>query len=295
MKKVINSRLLLVLSMTVFGTVGMFVRGIELPSGEIALYRAVIATLMLSVYLPWRGEKINLRGLKRELWLLLLSGAALGINWMLLFEAYKRTTVSLATLCYYFAPVIVMALSPMIFGEKLTRKQIICFVMSTLGLVMITGIGGSGDDFIGILFGLGAAVFYAAVVLLNKFIKRVEAVQRTLLQFIAATTILVPYVLMTGGVNIGRLDGGGWLNLLIVGILHTGVAYCMYFASIKDLAGQKAAILSYIDPLVAVLISVSVLGERMSFWQAIGGVMILGFTLLNEITFKRSCHDQEGL
>ena len=160
--------------------------------------------------------------------------------------------------------------------------------MSTVGLIMITGIGdiGGGSDYIGILFGLGAAVFYAAVILLNKFIKNVEGIHRTFLQFLSAIVILVPYVIMTSGVTLRNLDGIGWINLLIVGLVHTGITYCMYFSSLKELPGQKAAILSYIDPLVAVLISVIILGESMTIWQAMGGILILGFTLWNEISPK---------
>ena len=161
--------------------------------------------------------------------------------------------------------------------------------MSTLGIVLVTGIGGTGNgkDFMGILFGLGAAVLYATVVLLNKFIKKVDGIHRTFLQFLSAVLVLTPYVLMTSGVNIGSLDGIGWTNLLIVGIIHTGVTYCMYFSSLKELPGQKAAILSYIDPLVAVLISVTILGESMTLSQAVGGIFILGFTLWNEIAPKK--------
>jgi len=151
---------------------------------------------------------------------------------------------------------------------------------------MITGIGDvgeSGTHMIGILFGLGAAMFYATVILLNKFIKGVEGLHRTFLQFIAAILILVPYVAATNGVNLHLLDGLGWGSLLVVGIIHTGITYCLYFSSLKELPGQKVAILSYIDPLVAILISVTLLGETMTMLQAIGGALILGFTLWNEI------------
>ena len=158
--------------------------------------------------------------------------------------------------------------------------------MSTLGLVLITGIGeiGGGRDLTGILYGLGAAFFYAAVILLNKFIKNVEGIHRTFLQFLAAVAVLIPYVTATGELTIGELDSFGWINLLIVGLIHTGLTYCMYFSSLKALPGQKAAILSYIDPLVAVLISVTILGESMTLIQAAGGILILGFTLWNEIS-----------
>ncbi len=288
MKKEANAKLMLSVSMAIFGTLGIFTRNIAVSSGELALYRAVLAALLIGAYLALTRQKIEVRAIKKELILLLLSGVAMGINWILLFEAYHYTTISLATLSYYFAPVIVTAVCPFLFHEKLSGKQIVCFVMSTVGLVMITGIGdiGGGSDGIGILFGLGAAVFYAAVILLNKFIKNVEGIHRTFLQFLAAIVILTPYVALTSGVTLGNLDGFGWVNLLIVGLVHTGITYCMYFSSLKELPGQKAAILSYIDPLVAVLISVVILNETMTVWQGIGGALILGFTLWNEITPK---------
>ena len=288
MKRTMNPRLMLITSMTVFGTLGIFVRNIPVSSGELALYRAILAALLIAVFLLVTKQKIPFANIKREVPLLLASGVAMGINWILLFEAYKYTTVSVATLRYYFAPVIVTVVCPILFKERLTGKQIVCFVMSTLGLVLITGIGdiGGGSDFLGILFGLGAAVFYATVILLNKFIKNVEGIHRTFLQFLSAIVILIPYVIMTSGVTLGNLNGLGWANLLIVGLIHTGVTYCMYFSSLKELPGQKAAILSYIDPLVAVLISVTILGESMTVWQVIGGILILGFTLWNEISPK---------
>ena len=286
MHKAMNPRLMLIASMTIFGTLGLFVRNIPVSSGELALYRAVLAALLIAVFLFVTKQKIPFANIKKEVPLLLASGVAMGINWILLFEAYKYTTVSVATLSYYFAPVIVTVVCPVLFKEKLTGKQILCFVMSTLGLVLITGIGdvGGGSDFVGILFGLGAAVFYATVVLLNKFIKNVDGIHRTFLQFLAAIVILLPYVIMTSGVTLVHLNSVGWLNLLIVGLVHTGVTYCMYFSSLKELPGQKAAILSYIDPLVAVLISVTILGESMTLWQVVGGILILGFTLWNELS-----------
>lgn len=285
MQKFFDPRLMLVASMTIFGTLGLFVRNISVSSGELALYRAVLAALLLTGFFVLSKQHIPLSKVKKEIPLLLASGVAMGINWILLFQAYKYTTVSAATLSYYFAPVIVTVVCPFLFKEKLTVKQIICFIMSTVGLVLIIGIGDVHGDsnIIGILFGLGAAVFYATVILLNKFIKKVEGIHRTFLQFIAAIITLTPYVLCTSGITLGSLNNIGWINLLIVGLVHTGITYCMYFSSLKELPGQKVAILSYIDPLVAVLISFTVLGETMTMSQVIGGMLILGFTLWNEL------------
>lgn len=290
MKKALNPRIMLIISMVVFGTLGLFVRNIPLSSGEIALYRAVQASLLIGVFLLITKQKIPFDKIKKELPLLVVSGVAMGFNWILLFEAYKYTTVSVATLSYYFAPVIVTVACPILFKEKMGVKQWICFIMSTVGIVLITGLGdlSQGNSHItGILFGLGAACLYATVILVNKFIRNVDGIHRTFLQFLAAVIVLLPYVLFTSGINLVSLDGRGWSFLLIIGLVHTGVTYCLYFSSLKELPGQKAAILSYIDPLVAVLVSVLILHESMTVMQIVGGVLILGFTLWNEISPKK--------
>jgi RarD protein len=285
----LGAKLKIIFSMVVFGTMGIFVRKIPLSSGEIALFRAIIATVAIIMYKLISRKKILFKEIKKDLPILFISGAAIGFNWILLFQAYNYTTVSIATLSYYFAPVIVMIVCPILFREKLTIKQLICFFMSTIGLIMVIGIGGmekSNSNIIGIGFGLAAAVLYATVVILNKFIKNVTGIDRTLIQFLAAIIILIPYVTLTTGININRLDKIGLLSILILGLLHTGVSYCLYFASLKELKGQEAAILSYMDPLVAIIVSVTILGESINSIQIIGGFMILGFTLLNEIKLK---------
>ena len=284
MKKENTSKVLMAFSMFVFGTLAPFVRNISVSSGELALYRAVMAALLVGVFLLVTRQKLSIGSIKKEILLLLLSGAAMGVNWILLFEAYKYTTVSVATLSYYFAPVIVMVVCPLLFREKLAGKQIVCFVMSTVGLVLITGTAGGGaQDLLGIAFGLGAAFFYATVMLLNKFIKGVMGLHRTFVQFLAAIVVLLPYVALSGGFTLDTLSSLGWGALLIVGLLHTGITYCMYFSALKELPGQQVAILSYIDPLVAVLVSVIWLHERMTLPQVIGGLLILGFTLWSEL------------
>lgn len=285
-----NPQAKLALSMFIFGTIPLFVRNIAVSSAELALYRAILAVILIGFVLLITKQKIDFSRFGKEIPLLIISGVAVGLNWILLFEAYKYTTVSVATLSYYFAPVIVTAVCPFLFKEKFTAKQIVCFVLSTLGLVMITGVGNfnGGRELIGVAFGLGAAVLYAAAVILNKFIKNVGGIQRTFLQFVSAIIVLGPYVLFTDGVTLRSLDAKGWVNLIIVGFIHTGITYCLYFSSLKELSGQKAAILSYIDPLVAVMISVTVLGESMTLIQVIGGVLILGFTMVDSFSFDKN-------
>jgi RarD protein len=272
--------------MAVFGTLALFVKNISLPPEEIALFRALIASAAIILYKALTAEKLLFAQIKKELPILFLSGVAMAFNWIFLFKAYHHTSVSIATLSYYFAPVIVMIASPILFKEKLTHKQIICFIMASIGLVMIIGVSGANQshgNFTGIAFGLVAASFYATVILLNKHIKSVTGIDRTLVQFFAAIIILLPYIYMTTGIHITSLDRWGLFNLLFLGLVHTGITYCLYFSSLKDLKGQEVAIFSYIDPLVAIIISVMILNESMSPVQILGGLMILGFTLFNEL------------
>lgn len=284
-----TSRLSLILSMVIFGTIALFVRNVPLPSSEIALYRAVLAILLIGGILLVQKKNPVSGVTKKDLLLLLLSGAAMGFNWILLFEAYRYTTVSLATLAYYFAPVLVTLLCPFLFRERMTVKQIVCFAASTLGVCLLVGVSGAGggNHLLGILLGLSAATLYATVVLLNKYIKSATDISRTFLQFCAAALVLTPYVAATGGFHLGSLDAKGWAFLLAVGLVHSGVAYCLYFAALRYLSGQEASLLSYIDPLVAVILSVTVLQEHITLWQILGGVLILGFSLLNEVEWKK--------
>ena len=233
-----RARGMLAAAAVIFGTLAPFVRGISVSSGELALYRAVMAALLVGGYLLVSGQKLALRAHPREAALLLLSGTAMGVNWILLFEAYRYTTVSVATLSYYFAPVLVTAACPLLFHERLTGKQIVCFVMSTLGLVLVIGVGGlrGGADVRGVLFGLGAAAFYAAVILLNKFIRSVAGIQRTFLQFLAAIVILIPYVAVTGGV----------LSVLVFAKdLLVGIVVSVYILARKETFGLHTRKLLY--------------------------------------------------
>ena len=287
MKRENTAKGMMAIAMFIFGTIAPFVRKMNVSSGEVALYRAVLASILVGGFLFITKQKLSGENIKKDILLLLASGAAMGINWILLFEAYKYTTVAVATLSYYFAPVIVLIVCPLLFKEKMTRKQILCFVMATAGLVLITGTAGGGKkDLLGIALGLGAAMFYATVMVLNKFIKGVAGLQRTFIQFLSAIVVLVPYVLLTSGFTLGGLNKVGWTALLIVGLVHTGINYCLYFSALKELPGQKVAILSYIDPLTAVLVSVLWMDERMKGPQIIGGLLILGFTFWGEITEK---------
>ena len=212
--------------------------------------------------------------------LLFLSGAAMGFNWIFLFTAYRYTTVALSTLAYYFSPSLVVIFSLILFREPLSLRQILCFLGSTAGLVLIVGLRGGGSSDV-------AALLYTVVVLCNKRAGAVDGVTRTWVQLAAATAVLVPYVALTGGFHIGSLDLTGWGNLLVIGVGFTGLLYTVYFSAISVLPGQHAAVLSYLDPAVAVLVSVFFLREPITALQLLGGAMILLFAMCNELGARK--------
>lgn len=279
-------------SMLIFGSVGLFVRHIPLPSAQIALVRGIIGGLVLLAAMALLRKKISLERIRADLWVLFFSGIAIGINWIFLFQAYRYTTIANATICYYLAPVIVIFLSPFILKEKLNPLKIGCILAAVMGIWLMTGFGAAGsyrgeNDFIGILYGLGAAAFYASVMILNKFIRHVTDWERTVIQLAFASLSLLPYVLITAIKDYAPLTITGVILLLIVGVIHTGFAYFLYFSGLNALKGQTAALLSYIDPLTAILLSAFILSEKMGIWQILGGILILGGTMLHEMVSER--------
>lgn len=279
------ARLRLALSMLLFGTIGIFRRGIALPSTVIALVRAAVGTVFLLALLLLRRQRLSLGGIRRNLPALLLSGAVLGFNWILLFEAYQYTTVATATLCYYMAPIFVLLASPLL-GERLTRRRAVCAAVALGGMALVSGAaeGGlpSGGEGKGIALGLAAAALYAAVVLLNKRLRDIPAYDRTIVQLGVATLMLLPYA--PQGAGILAADGRTLALLLIMGIVHTGLAYALYFGTAAILPAQTLALFSYIDPIVAVLLSALLLREGMSAAQWLGAAAVLGATLVSELS-----------
>ena len=299
-KKSVQSYGLMIGSMLIFGTIGIFRKFIPLSSAFLAFARGVLGTVFLCIFVKVRGRKLFHGIGKKNFFLLFAIGAGIGVNWLLLFEAYNRTTVAIATLCYYMAPTIVILLSPLVFREKLTAKKLLCALISIIGMVFVSGVfdtsaaaGGSassGTTPAGILFGLGAAVLYAVVVILNKKVQIEDAYEKTVIQLASAAAIMIPYLLLTEDLGSIRLTGFSLPMLLIVGIVHTGMAYAMYFSSMNDLKAQSIAVLSYIDPVSALILSAVFLQESLSVFGIVGAVLIIGAALFSEMEFPKPCH-----
>lgn len=272
-------------AMVIFGTIGILRRFIPYSSGFVALARGVIGAVFLLAVLAASGKKPDFAAIRKNAGKLLLSGTALGFNWILLFESYNFTSVATATLCYYLAPILVILASPFVLQEKLTGRKLLCTLAALVGMVLVsgvtdTGFSGSGE-LRGIACGLGAAVLYATVMLTNRKISGLGPYDKTIAQLLLASLVMLPYVLADGGNG----QGFSWLPVLLLavaGIVHTGIAYWLYFGAMGQLKAQTVALYSYIDPILAIVLSMVVLGEPMTLPAAIGAVMILGTAYLSE-------------
>lgn len=286
-----NSYLQFITSMLIFGTIGIFRKYIPLSSGMLAFTRGLLGCVFLLAFLRIKnGRTIELPD-RRNLILLAITGALIGLNWIFLFESYRYTSVTVATMCYYMQPTIVILLSPLVFKEKLTIKKLCCAAAAIIGMFFVSGMMDGDDigasDTAGILCGLAAAALYASVIILNKKIHVDDAYQKTMVQLGAAALVLVPYLLMTEDFGALSFHWQAAGMVLIVGIVHTGIAYVMYFGSMKDLKAQSIAVLSYIDPVFALFLSALVLHERLSIFGIIGAVLVIGSALVSELTGEK--------
>jgi len=275
--------------MLIFGTIGIFVKYIPLTSSTIAMIRGFMGAAFLMFVMLVSGKKVSLSAIKKNALLLIVSGAAIGINWIFLFEAYNYTSVAVATLCYYMEPVLLIVLTPFVLKQKLSVKKILCVPIALVGMVLVSGVisGEQQVSLTGVALGLAAAVLYTSVVLTNRFLKDISAYDSTLVQLFMAAVVITPYNLIVGMQPTGNIDVKAVIMIVVVGFIHTGLTYYLYFSSMNYLPSETVAIYSYIDPAFAILLSVFFLKEPMTVSGVVGAVLILGACLASEIGFKR--------
>ena len=280
--------ILFVASMVIFGTNGLIVANISLGSAEIVLMRTFLGSLfLLAIVLVKRS--FSFADLKADLIPATIGGAALGLNWVLLFSAYRSAGVGLSTLTYYCGPIIVLALSPVLFREKLTWNKLLAIAAVAVGMFCITGDIEPGSDVqTGILFGGGAALLYASLIVANKRVKRLSGLNCAMYELIVAFFVVLIY-LLASNVKLPVVPAAEdivWV--LVIGLVNTGLAYYLYFSSLQKLPGQTVALVCYIDPLTALLVSGAFLGEKLLGVQIAGAVLILGGACLGELKFKKT-------
>ncbi len=281
-----KARLQLIFTMLLFGTIGTLSRFIDMPSSVIALGRAFFSVLTIILILALRRQKLDWDDIKRNIGWLTLSSVFMCCNWVCQFEAFKYTTIAVSTLCYYMQPVFYILAAAIVIKEKLSPRKLVCVAVAFCGMIFVSGVLQTGfhiSELKGVLFGIAGGFFYAMVVLINKYMKDISPVNTTIMQMALVSLIMLPYSAATGGLAAARVTTVGIICLIVLGALHTGIAYIIYFDAVNKLSAQTVGILSYIDPVEAVLLSAFFLKEPLTIWTIIGAVMILGATAVSEL------------
>ena len=280
------ANLKIVTAMLIFGTIGLIRRNIPYSSAMIAFFRGAVAAIILLALRFIRHRSLDeseKAAIKRNVLPLAISGAMIGINWILLFEAYRFTTIAVATISYYMAPVFTIIASIFILKEKLTARKAICVATALTGMVFVSGVLETGISGIkGVLLSLGAAMLYSGDVIINKKIKGVDGIDRTIIQMGAAAIAVLPYWLINEDFSSIVISTEPVLLLMVAAVVCTALPYSLYFSAIQKVPAQTAAILSYIDPIVAVLISALLLKEGMSVLTLIGVILVIGAAMVSE-------------
>ena len=285
-----------IIPMLIFGTIGIFREFTPLPSGLLATARGLIGAAFLFAVMLFSRNKIDVKAIRKNLFLLCASGIMIGINWILLFEAYKYTTVPIATLSYYMEPVFVVLCAALLLKEKLTPTKVICTLVAFAGIVLVAFGSDAGGEVmsgknhpLGILLGVGAAMLYAGDILINKVIDGIPAKERTLVQLFIAGAVCIPYTCLAENVTSVEFTVTSTIMLAIMGILHTGIAYTIYFGAIKQLRAQTVALLSYIDPVTSVILAVCLIpGSVLSATGWLGAILVLGSAVVSEFPSKKT-------
>lgn len=263
-----------IVSLLIFGSNGVFASHIDMTSAEIVCMRTLIGSLALILVLLVSRTKLDWAVMKREVFKLIAAGICLGVNWALLFEAYKLMSVSIATLTYYLAPIIVLLLSPLLLREKQSARAYIGMCAAVVGLVLAVGLGDTSVSATGLIVGLGSAVFYAGLIIFNKKIDGVTGLPLTTIEMVIAACVMLPYVLLTGGYVGFPPDMEGTLYLIFLCLVNTGLACWLYFSSMNRLPARAVALFGYVDPVSALIFSAVFLGDRMGVLQIVGAVLV---------------------
>lgn len=274
-----------IMAMIIFGSMGLFVRAVSLPPSIVVLGRGMIGAAFLTAVLFLGRKRFTLSAVKKNILILIPCGIFLGLDWIFLFEAYKRTTISISTVIYYFAPIILVLVSALVWKEKISRKKAVCIITSFIGMFLVIGITPvslSDRDFGGMMFALGAAAAYACLTLFNRQLKEIPVLESTIIQMLTAVMTVLPYAVLSGDIFSIKWSGAEISIVAILGIVHTGIAFWFYFLAVKKMKIQSIAVLSYLDPMTALIISTLFLNETMNAVQAAGAVLIFGAAFFSE-------------
>lgn len=289
-----KERLKLTLISATFGTVGLFTHFIPLSSAAIVFYRALLGGAFIVVMMKFSGIDIDIKSMRDNLIVLIFTGFFMALNWVLQFEAFKVSSVAIGTVCYNMMPIFLLIIASYMFNEKITLKSRICILIATIGVILVSNVvnvGFKSNEVLGCVYGILGAIFYALIVTFNRKLNQIETHDKVIFQFMFSAFVMFFYVLFIEK-NSLMFDKNlsynakvlGAICMIVLSFFHTGFCYVHYFNAVSRLKAETVAILTYIDPVVALFLSYFVLKENMTALQFLGAVMILGSTLFNELS-----------
>lgn len=282
-------KLQMIFSVLMFGSIGIFVTYINLPSVAIVQWRTIIATLFSILLFFIKRQTPNWKAIRANTIPLAISGLVLGANWAFLFEAFQRTSVGMATILYYCAPILVFFAAPIFFHETITRIQLCGIGAAIAGMVLVNLFGlYSGDFSPSLLLALIAALFYATVMICNRFMHDISGTDSSFVQLFIAAIVMTIYSTATTGTLLTFSTPKDMLLVAILGIVHTGLIFPLYFYAVQHLSPQNTAIFSYLDPACALLFSYLFLQESLSWYQILGAALIFGGVLFAQLQTEKA-------
>lgn len=289
-----KERLKLALISATFGTVGLFTHFIPLSSAAIVFYRALLGGLFIIVMIKLSGKDIDIKSMRDNLIVLIFTGFFMALNWVLQFEAFKVSSVAIGTVCYNMMPIFLLIIASFMFNEKITLKSGLCILIATIGVILVSNVvnvGFKSNEVLGCVYGILGAIFYALIVTFNRKLSQIETHDKVIFQFMFSAFVMFFYVILIERKSLifdNNLSNNskviGAICMLVLSFFHTGFCYVHYFNAVSRLKAETVAILTYIDPVVALFLSYFVLKENMTALQFLGAVLILGSTLFNELS-----------
>lgn len=279
-----------------FGTIGFVMHFIPLSSPATVFYRALIGGLFIILMCLVSNKVIDIKSMKDNFMILVLTSFFMGLNWVFQFEAFKVSSVAIGTVCYNTMPIFLLIIASFVFKERITIKNIVCIFIATVGIILVSNVietGIKSNQVLGCIYGILGAILYALIVIYNRKLSNIATHDKIIFQFIFSSIIMAIYVLLIQRNTLffdKNLDSHtyiiGLISLLTLCLFHTGFCYVHYFNAVSNLKAETVAIMTYIDPVVALLLSYFVLKEQTTGMQIIGAILILGSTLINQICFK---------
>ncbi len=281
-----RARIMFLTAVFIYGTIGPFVRFVDAPSEVVVLVRGLLGTLTIAIALLVRGRPLDAGAIRRNLPWMVGTGICLGLNWVFLFAAYQYTSIAVASVFNYTAPLIIVLLAPIVFSECVSVLKFACVAAAMVGVVLVSGVVGSGSDAfdpLGVGLGVLSALGFVGIVICNRMVDEVDSLERVLIQLgVAALVALVYVVLRHGGVPWPH-DARSWAIMAMLGVIHTGLAYILWFGAQAHLPLQEIALLGYVEPVMNVLLSALVLGEPLTALGYVGASLVLGAAAASEV------------